>query len=130
MPLGTADLAQLVGAVSIVGGGVVWLLREKLGTWVKRQTASRFTMVEDRLKAVEAEQASHKGEMMRIAESMERSSEQIGEAVRRLTTAVERIVEAHEEMTAKQHETAQVVARVDERTKMMQSHIELRQAPR
>lgn len=121
------ELGETLGAVGVVGGSVLWLFREKLALWAKGQTRERLRGMEDRIGQLERKQANHEGELMRVAESLERTSENIGDAVKRLTVAMERIVDGHEEMRNRQAETAEVVARVDERTRAI---MELRQGAR
>lgn len=125
MDLDIKRISETLAAGGVLGGALLWLFREKLQTWVRSQTRERLRGLEGRMDGVERAQANHEGELMRIAEAMERTSENFGEAVRRLTTSLERIVDGHEEIRAHQQKTAEVVARVDERTKAMQ---ELRQA--
>ena len=90
----------MVGATAVMGGGVLWLFREKVREWVQEQTRERIKGVEDRATKLEKDQANHEGELMRIAESMERTSENMNDAMRRMTSAVERIAESHEETKA------------------------------
>lgn len=121
------ELAETVAAVGMLGGSLLWVFREKLAQWIRGQTRERLRGMDERIVVLERAQSNHEGELMRIAEAMERTSENLGESMRRLTTAVERIVDAHEDMRSKQQETAEVVARVDERTKAI---MELRQSSR
>jgi len=91
------EMGEVVGATAAIGGGLLWLFREKMREWVKEQTRERWQRVEARTTKLEKDQANHEGELMRIAESMERTSENMNDAMRRMTTAVERIAESHEE---------------------------------
>jgi len=90
------EMGETVGATTVVGGGLLWVFREKLAAWVRGQTRERLRGVEDRVTKLEKDQANHEGELMRIAESMERTSENMNEAMRRMTMAVEHIAESHE----------------------------------
>ena len=94
------DLGEVVVSAAAIGGAVLWLMREKVRSWVQDQTRERFGRVEDRTSKLEKDQANHEGELMRIAESMERTSENMNDAMRRMTSAVERIAESHEETKA------------------------------
>jgi hypothetical protein len=113
------DLGRTVGGATVVGGAGAWLFREKLAGWVRSQTRQRLKDVEDRMDAVEKAQGNHEGELMRIAEAMERTSENLGTSMTRLTVALERIAEGHDEMRKDHAQTALIVARVDERTKAL-----------
>lgn len=100
------ELGKTVGATTVVGGGVVWTLREKIAAWVKGLMERRFEKAEQRIDGLEQMQTTHQGEMMRLTESVERTSETVTESIRRLTLAVERIADKHEE-------TGKAVARIE-----------------
>lgn len=100
------ELGVTVAGATTVGGGLLWVFREKLGSWVRGQTRPRLERLETRIGVLEKNHANHEGELMRVAESMERSSENMSESFRRLTGALEKIVDKHEE-------TAMAVARIE-----------------
>lgn len=120
MDIDIKQIGETLTAGGVIGTALVWIFREKLQAWVRGQTRERLRGLEGRMDGVEKAQANHEGELMRIAEAMERTSENLGEAVQRLTMSLERIVDGHEEIRAHQQKTAEIVARVDERTQAMQ----------
>ena len=115
-------MGETVGATTVVGGGLLWVFREKLAAWVRGQTRERLRGVEERVTSLEKGQANHEGELMRVAEALERTGENMSEAMHRMTAAIERIVESHEETKA---DVSYIRGRMD-----AQSGPEFRQGPR
>lgn len=106
IPPVVSEIATVVAAVTALGGGLLWLFQDKLSRWVRAQTQTARVSLEERVTRLEKNHTTHEGELMRIAESMERSSENMGESLKRMTLALERVVDKHEE-------TAMVVARIE-----------------
>lgn len=100
------ELGATVAGATTVGGGLLWVFREKLANWVKGQSRPRLERLEVRMSAMEKSHTNHEGELMRIAEAMERTSENMSESFSRLTGALEKIVDQHQE-------TAKAVARIE-----------------
>lgn len=100
------ELGTTVASTTTVGAGLLWLFREKVSAWVRGLTGARLKSMEDRMSKLEKDHANHEGELMRIAESMERTSDNMSQSFTRLTTAIEKIVDKHEE-------TAMAVARIE-----------------
>ena len=96
----------VIGAVTVVGGGLAWTFREKFRSWVRAQTQTVRLALENRVSVLEEHNTKHEGELMRVAESMERISETMNESMKRQTQALERIIEKHEE-------TSLAVARIE-----------------
>lgn len=100
------ETSVVLGAVTVVGSGLAWTFREKFRAWVRAQTQSVRIALDNRVSVLEEHNKKHEGELMRVAESMERISETMNESMKRQTTALERIIEKHEE-------TSLAVARIE-----------------
>lgn len=100
------EMATTVAAATTLGGALLWVFREKLAAWVVGQTQSARDKLESRVAVLEKNHSNHESELMRVAEAMERTSENMNDSMRRLTMSMERIADKHEE-------TSHAVARIE-----------------
>lgn len=90
-------VGETVAATTTVGAGLLWVFREKMAAWVRRQTRGsleelnkRTTSLEGRMDGVERDHAI-------AVQSFAQAAAAITDGMNRMTTQVERMAEAHEE---------------------------------
>lgn len=87
------ETAVSVGVgVSTVGGMVLWLFREKIGKWVDDRIEAKTAPDAGRIDALEERMAKAEEDARSIAQSLENTSKNFEEGMRRLTAAVEAVV--------------------------------------
>lgn len=88
------ETAVSVGVgVSTVGGMALWFLREKIGAWVDERVTAKVTPEADRIDQLEARMVKAEEDARSIAQSLENTSRNFEEGMRRLTQAIEKVVE-------------------------------------
>jgi uncharacterized protein YukE len=90
-------VGETVAATSTVGAGLLWVFREKVSTWVKRQTRGQLEGLGKRTDSLEARMdgVEHRHDM--VEQSFAKAATALAEGMARLTTQVERIAESHEQ---------------------------------
>ncbi len=105
-----AETAASVGiGVSVVGGGLIWLLREKIAKWVRSVMDPKVRAIDAALEKIEKRMGKVEGEVSDTETAVKliaKSIEGIGESFRRATEALQRVDERSEE-------TALTVARIE-----------------
>ena len=95
--------ATAVSATGVVGGGMLWLMREKLAAWGRALTRPKFAEVDVRLKDLEVGMSDAATDRKLLLQTLTGVAKSVEESTARQTVMMER-------MADKQDETAQAVA--------------------
>jgi hypothetical protein len=116
---GMLETAVSVGAgVSVVGGAVLWLLREKIRTWVVgcvKDSADVGVWVDRRISGTRENDALWRKEIEDRMGEQEKLGERISQSMEYQAATLDRLTRVLERVELKQNETAELVGRIDER---------------
>jgi septal ring factor EnvC (AmiA/AmiB activator) len=108
-----AEQAVAVGTgVTVIGGGMLWLVREKVGDWVDQRVERQLAPLEEKVSDVDARVGHIEQEASVTGETIKNLAESIKDHMQRQTTAITTI---SFEVTAQGKELAKVVGAMEAR---------------